>query len=96
MSTLTVIARIRAKPDASDRLREALLNLLGPTRAEAGCIAFELHRDLEDPLQFILIEQWASRDALEAHWGSPHLLAYRRATQELIEVREIRFLDRIA
>ncbi len=43
---LTVVAHIQAKPGMEQQMKEDLLSLLAPTRAEAGCVTFNL---LEDP-----------------------------------------------
>ncbi|TNF73803.1 MAG: antibiotic biosynthesis monooxygenase, partial [Acidobacteria bacterium] len=40
--TLRVVARLVAKPDKVDELRTLLTGLLEPTRAEPGCISYEL------------------------------------------------------
>ena len=37
---LTVIAHIHAKAGQEAKVQEALLNLIAPTRAEAGCINY--------------------------------------------------------
>lgn len=42
--TLTLIARLTAKPDRAEMLGEALQSLVSPTRAEAGSIDYHLHR----------------------------------------------------
>jgi quinol monooxygenase YgiN len=46
---LTVIAHIRAKTGQEARVQEALLGLIELTRAEAGCIDYDLHVSEEDP-----------------------------------------------
>ena len=43
LGKVTVIAFHRAKPGKEDDLREALLSLCDPTRAEKGCINYDLH-----------------------------------------------------
>jgi quinol monooxygenase YgiN len=42
--SLTVIAHVRAKPGQESRVRQLLEGLLAPTRAEAGCINYDLHQ----------------------------------------------------
>ena len=42
MSELQVVATIPAKPEAADAIREALKTLVAATRAEEGCLSYEL------------------------------------------------------
>lgn len=46
--------------------------LIEKTRAESGCISYELHQDLRHLGHFIFIEEWLDRAALDAHVESEH------------------------
>jgi len=49
---------------------------LAPTvRAEPGCLQYDLHPVVGDENGFVLIERWASADALAAHDMTPHMIA---------------------
>ena len=39
---------------------------------DAGCVKYELCRDINDPLHFVMLEQWEDQESLEAHMKSPH------------------------
>lgn len=67
-----VIARVVASPGAAEALRAVLASLIAPTRAEAGCIQYDLLRDREDPGVFTFVEAWADDAALDAHFETPH------------------------
>lgn len=82
--TLTVIARVRAKPGMEPRLRAALIALVAPTRSEAGCLNYDLHESIDDPAQFVFYEDWTSRQALDIHSRSPHIFAFRERAKELL------------
>jgi quinol monooxygenase YgiN len=83
---VTVIAHIRAKPGREQEVKQALLGLCGPTRAEHGCINYDLHQAPSDPTLFLFHENWASKNDLDAHSQSAHLQAWRkRATELLVE-----------
>lgn len=70
---LTVVAEILAKPGCEQRLREELLRLIEPTRAEEGCLQYDLHESTEQPGRFLFYENWTSRAALDRHLATPHL-----------------------
>ena len=82
---LTVIAHIHAKAGQEAKVQEALLNLIAPTRAEAGCINYDLHVSHNDPTQFVFYENWMSESHLEAHANSAHLRAFRKVADEILD-----------
>lgn len=70
---LRVVAHVYSKPDRIDETRELLIGLIEPTRAEAGCITYELHRNAADRTDFTFIEEWTGDAALDAHLTTPHI-----------------------
>lgn len=72
-TVLGVVARIIAKPGSVDVVREGLTSLLEPTRAEAGCILYELMQNDADPTDFTFYEEWTNSAALDAHARSHHM-----------------------
>ena len=46
------------------------------SRDEPGCIDYRFGIDIEDPLVVQVFEQWESGEALEAHFATPHFLAF--------------------
>ena len=71
--TLRVVARMVARPEAVDEVRSVLSGLLGPTRAERGCVVYELLQNRHDPTDFTFVEEWESDAALDAHLSSGHI-----------------------
>ncbi|MEL7203139.1 MAG: putative quinol monooxygenase [Pseudomonadota bacterium] len=85
MAKLTIVANIKANPDKIDLVKAELLKLIDITRAEAGCINYDLHQDNENPAYFLFYENWESRDLWQTHMGAPHLAAYMHATDGAVE-----------
>lgn len=81
MSRLTIVADIKANPDQIDLVKAELLKLIEITRAEAGCINYDLHQDNENPAHFLFYENWESRELWQTHMNAPHLAAYMKATE---------------
>ena len=42
---------------------------------------------------FVVVEKWASMDALKAHAAAPHMAAYAARTRDLIASRVVRVLE---
>lgn len=81
MSRLTIVANIKANPDQIDLVKAELLKLIEITRAEAGCINYDLHQDNENPAHFLFYENWESRELWQTHMNAPHLATYMKATE---------------
>lgn len=95
MSAVTVIARIVALPGRESLIRAALLKLIEPTRAEAGCVNYDLHVTLDDPAVFYFHENWTSADALDAHLASDHLQAALAEMHGAFDSVDIQRMERV-
>jgi len=80
MSKLTIVANIKANPDKIALVKKELEKLIALTRAEAGCINYDLHQDNANPAHFMFYENWESRELWQTHMNAPHLAAYMQAT----------------
>ncbi len=82
---LTVVARIVAKDEKRELVKTELLKLVEPTRAEEGCIDYELHQDNENPNLFLFYENWVNRELWQKHMNNKHLAQYATATEGAVE-----------
>lgn len=101
MSRVHVIAVITTKPGK----REEVLNLfranVPAVLAEDGCIEYGATVDCADAGfaakygddTFVVIEKWASLDALAAHAASPHMKEYGAKTKDLLADRVIHVMS---
>jgi quinol monooxygenase YgiN len=74
MKEFVMLGKMKAKQGCEEKLEDALKTLSEATYTEPGCLLYALHRDVEDPSIFVLVEGWVSKEALEAHFNSPHFL----------------------
>lgn len=72
---ITALTWIRGLAGREDDLRQHLLSLAAPTRAEPGCFAYDLYQSPDRPQDFMRYEVWSSLDALETHKRTPHIRA---------------------
>ena len=97
MEKIAVVATMKSKPGKEENLKQALLALVSPSRADAGCIRYELHQDQENDGTFVFLEQWESRAALDAHLARPHLDDFRAKAPGLLDgPLDIRVLNILA
>lgn len=93
MSKLTIIAHITAKPDKVELVKSELLKLIPTTRAEAGCIDYDLHQDREDPTRFLFFENWETRELWLDHSEAQHIKDFLAATEGSVENFAIQEMD---
>ena len=70
---LIVVAEMTARSGKEAELRQKLTGFVAPTRAENGCVQYDLHEEENQPGHFLFFERWTSAQALEAHLASPHI-----------------------
>ncbi|MGJ8692999.1 MAG: putative quinol monooxygenase [Thalassotalea sp.] len=85
MTQLTIVANITAKADQIALVKSALLKLITITRAEAGCINYDLHQDNDNPAHFMFYENWQSRELWQAHMAGQHLQEYMAETEGAVD-----------
>ena len=93
-----LVAKWTAKEGEEENVLAAIRELAGPSRAEPGCLMWQPNRDPDNPRVFLFYEQYADREAFEAHgasehfqrWGAgdaiPRLESRERAFYETIDV----------
>jgi len=91
-NTLTVVAIAETSADKAEELKSVCLGLIEPTRKEKGCISYNLYQDTTNPGKFTFIEKWQSKEHLDVHMKTPHLVAAGAAfgkivTKELIVLK---------
>lgn len=83
--TVRLIAEFVAKPERAEDLRELLVSLIETTRAEQGCVRYDLWRSQEQANVFAFVEEWESEADLQKHLAAPHLQHAVGQLDELLE-----------
>lgn len=74
---LLIAGTVRIPDGAIDRARPAMAAMLAASRAEDGCFAYNYAQDVLDPCVIHISERWRDRAALDAHFATPHMAAWR-------------------
>jgi quinol monooxygenase YgiN len=64
---LVIVATIVAKPGQEELVEKTFKAAIPAVHAEPGCLLYALHRKAGTTGEFVMIEKWASREALDAH-----------------------------
>ncbi|MFS4466619.1 putative quinol monooxygenase [Maribacter sp. 2210JD10-5] len=86
---LTIVANIHAKPEHVERVKSELIKLIAPTRAEEGCLNYDLHQDNVNENHFMFYENWASRALWQKHMQSEHILELQKIIDDIVEATVI-------
>src|SRR4051794_36952786 len=85
MSTMLVVGRIAGLAGRAGELRALLAEHARDVRGEPGCVSYEVAELLgEEPATFLMVQTWASTDAMRAHFATPGHATYQHEVGELL------------
>lgn len=89
MSQLNIIATITVKPEFDAAFQPIFKKLVEGSRAEAGCVRYELNQSIDNPNVYIVIETWASKQAIDTHNATPHFVQFASFAKEHVDGLDI-------
>ncbi len=104
MSMVHVVAILTTKPGLRADVLELFNANVPAVHAEDGCIEYGAAVDYDDapgwvssfgPDTFVVIEKWASMDALNAHAASDHMKEYAGKTKDMLADRAVHVLSSV-
>ncbi len=87
-----VVASMRVKDAHRDAFLRDAQPLIAATRKEPGCLYYDLTQSVTDPSNFVFVERWESRAALDAHFAAPHLGQWRDACATYVAETKIEII----
>lgn len=85
MGGLDLFVRLHARPGRRDELFRAILEVRGPTRAEPGCLDYQVYHSVRDPDEYCLHTRWRDRAAFDVHAELPHTVRFLEVVRELTD-----------
>ena len=73
MSEVVVVAVATCKDGEGERMRAVMSEVAAASNEEEGCLSYVIHADKNDPSRLVVVERWASQDALDHHLTLPHV-----------------------
>jgi quinol monooxygenase YgiN len=74
---IIVAGTVRIDPAKVDGARTEMAKMIAASRAEDGCFGYSYAIDVLEPAVVRVFEAWRDRAALEAHFRTPHIAAWR-------------------
>lgn len=85
MSQLNIIATITIKPEYHEAFKPIFKRLVIGSRAEHGCVRYELNQSIENPNIYIVVETWQSKQAIDLHNTTPHFVEFANFAKEHVD-----------
>ena len=82
---LYIFGRFHARPGQEDAVEAALHDVVGPSRAEEGCLSIQAFRSTRDPRLFYIHSRWVDEAAFDHHADLPHTVRFIERVQALID-----------
>ena len=82
---LFIFARFHARPGNESAVAAALLDVLGPSSEEPGCLGIHAFRSIRDPQLFYIHSRWKDEAAFEVHAGLAHTVRFLERMTPLID-----------
>lgn len=81
----TVVVIFEAKQGKANELQLALETVAQLSRGEKPCLEYRLHRDVKNPNQFILYENWTSKEEHKEHLEMSYIIELAEKLDHLLD-----------
>jgi len=75
---LIILGHVLARSDTIEQATQLAREHVQRSRREPGCLSYDVHVDLDNPLRLVFVERWADGAALQAHFRVPESVAFAR------------------
>lgn len=65
---ITLVARLKVRENTIEETKKAALKIVPDSRAEAGCLNYDIHQAIDDPTVFVWHETWKNKAAIDEHF----------------------------
>ena len=80
--TITKKVTFIAKDGNEAKMKELLTAMVKPSKAEDGCIFYDIFQCKERPEKFFAVETWRDEKALDGHKTTEHYKIYKSSYEQ--------------
>jgi quinol monooxygenase YgiN len=95
MTELKIVAVIAVKAEFRDELEKVFRQVVDETRKESGNVSYDLHRDVNNPLKYTILEVWKSQAAIDSHNNSDHFRAFAEAIDGKVDSLTVDVIEKV-
>lgn len=77
--TVIIAGTVRVPPANLPSLKPHMEAMLAASRAEDGCLTYSYAEDVAEPGLIRVFEAWRDQAAIDVHFGTAHMAAWRAA-----------------
>jgi quinol monooxygenase YgiN len=93
---LDAFVRLHARAGEEGAVEEALHEVAGASREEAGCLSFQVFRSVRDGRLFYIHSRWVDEGTFRAHAELAHTVQFLEQVDALVDQpREVGRMERI-
>ena len=81
----SLIVHLKVKRDQVEAVLTAAKKAVPASRAEKGCVAYEVQQNLEDATEFFILETWSDAKALQFHSSTDHFAEFIKVIGSAVE-----------
>lgn len=78
------LIRFDPPPGNETALRDELRRVTAPSRAEPGCVRFQVFESVRETVAFAIHSEWADEAAFDLHAELPHTVRFVTAAEALL------------
>jgi len=95
MAEVVVVAVAKCKDGEAERMRAVMSEVAAASNEEEGCLSYVIHGDKNEPNRLVVVERWASQEALDNHFTLPHTQKVGENIDALAEPPQIYFCEEL-
>ncbi len=73
----TVMIAGVAKEGMEDYVKRYLIQLMNHSQQDEGCVTYNIHQSIDNPLEFMVYMQWKSKEFFEQHNQKPEMQEFK-------------------
>ena len=81
---IIVLAKVISKDGMKNKIIDAAKPLIAATRAEKGCIDYNLYNPIDSENNLLFVEQWEEKEFLESHVQQDHFIKFGSAIEDYL------------
>lgn len=81
---IVVVGRVQTDADRRDQVQAVGEALVAGSLQDPGCLNYRMYAAVDDPNAFVFIEEWESRELLDAHFRTQHVADFMGAVPGLL------------
>ena len=85
----TIIAQVFIKPEHVDAFLASTTDLIAKSRAEEGCITYNLYQDPNDSTKLLFFEEWKNQAAIDFHFETEHFKNFGKMLEEFASAEPV-------